>query len=250
MSTSDENRPEPPYDEDGTARRDFLKKAATGAAAAAGGLAFVGGQASAAQPPTPPAVGAEIPCSCLAPGVPLTIETTTVQIDFSGQIKVRVESSNPLNPWSLKLKVIGHEVTGTDNGDSGEEAKSAQREGLGRVHIKQSDAEVTPESLLEMTQQSPPKFEQTMFLDFTMTIENPPQQLMERSLGVSLSKKPEPLVLATKNPGKLVGHLNSFPPEKEVYQLQNPIELVVPDQSETIATIDRFPVQVGSLDDS
>lgn len=246
------NEPEDPR-EDGTDRRSFLKKAATGAAAAAGGLAF-GGQASASpRLPDPPAVGAEIPCSCLAPGVPLTIQAATVRIDFSGQIKVRVESANPLNPWSLKLKVIGHDVSGYDNGDDGNDqsdSKSAQREGLGRVRIKQSDAEFTPDSLLEMTNKFPPKFEQTMFLDFTMTIENPPQGLMERALGVSMTKRPEPLVLSTKNPGKLVGQLDQFPPQGAPYKLQNPIELVLPNHDETIATLDKFPVTVGDLSGS
>ncbi|MBA8824984.1 hypothetical protein FHX42_002331 [Saccharopolyspora lacisalsi] len=251
MTDTNDNGPKEPQDGDGTGRRDFLKKAATGAAAAAGGLAFGSSQAFASpRLPEPPEVGAEIPCSCLAPGVPLTIQTSTIRIDFSGRIKVRVEAANPLNPWSLKLKVIGHEVTGYDNGDSGDNetnAKSAPREGLGQVRIKQSDAEFTPNSLLEMTNKFPPKFEQTMFLDFTMTIENPPQQVMERALGVSMTKKPEPLVLSTKNPGKLVGQLDQFPPQGAPYKLQNPIELVMPNHDETIATLDKFPVTVGEI---
>lgn len=56
----------------------------------------------------------------------------------------------------------------------------------------------------------------------------------------------EPLVLSTKNPGKLIGQLDNFPPKGEIYQLENPISLVIPDNpGEIVATIDKFPVQVG-----
>ncbi|WP_116047061.1 hypothetical protein [Amycolatopsis palatopharyngis] len=235
----------------GPNRRDFFKTSAAFAGAAAGLAAFGGAPAFAAQSPrqipSPPPLGAEIPCSCLAVNTPLTVRAATVTVDFRGEIRVRVEASDPLDPWSLRLKVIGHKVSANDNGE-GNDPGSRQDQGLGEITIEQGDFETTPDSLVKMLSQSPPKWEQTMFLDFTMTIERPPEELMRRALGVSLSRAPEPLVLSTKEPGKLIGQLDNFPPKGEIYQLQNPINLVIPDNpDEVVASIDKFPVKVGGL---
>ncbi|KAI8874368.1 hypothetical protein GQ42DRAFT_159843 [Ramicandelaber brevisporus] len=71
-----------------------------------------------------------------------------------------------------------------------------------------------------------------------MTIDQPDLMLRKR----------EPLVLTTKNPAKLVGQLTQFPPRGDLYQLQSPVELVLPDEPETtIATIEKFPVKMGGL---
>jgi hypothetical protein len=258
MTNSDHDANEDLSAED-PSRRDFLRKTVAGAAAAAGaaaGLTASGGtQAFAAdsprQIPTPPPVGAEIPCSCLALNTPLTVQAATITVDFRGQISIKVSASDPLDPWSLRLKVIGHRVHGYDSGSGDDEsgkARASQNDGLGEITIEQSDTEVTPDSLLKMVSQYPPRWEQTMFLDFTMTIENPPSDTMGRALGVSMNRASEPLVLTTKNPGKLVGQLTSFPPKGELYRLQNPIDLVLPDNpDETIASLDKFPVKVGGL---
>jgi hypothetical protein len=242
--TNSENKDEPEaqHPTENSSRRDFLRKSVAGAAAvtgAAAGLTAAGGSmASAAnsprQLPTPPPVGAEIPCSCLALNTPLTVQAATLTVDFRGEIRIRVSASNPLDPWSLRLKVIGHRVR-------------AQDDTLGEITIEQADTEVTPDSLLTMVSQYPPRWEQTMFLDFTLTIERPPEETMRRALGVQ-PRQSEPLVLTTKNPGKLVGQLSEFPPRGELYRLQNPIDLVLPDNpDETIASIDKFPVKVGGL---
>lgn len=242
--TNSENKdvPEEQHPSDGSSRRDFLRTGVAGAAMVAGaaaGLTAAGASpASAAQTPrqlpTPPPVGAEIPCSCLALNTPLTVQAATVTVDFRGEIRIRVSASNPLDPWSLRLTVIGHRVHAHDDN-------------LGEITIEQADTEVTPDSLLRMVSQYPPRWEQTMFLDFTLTIENPPEETMRRALGVT-PKQSEPLVLTTKNPGMLVGQLSHFPPRGELYQLQNPIDLVLPDNpDETVASIDKFPVKVGGL---
>lgn len=233
----------------GPNRRDFFRTSAAVAGAAAGLTAFGGATAFAAQAPRqippPPPVGAEIPCSCLALNTPLRIQAATVTVDFRGEIRIRVEASNPLDPWSLRLKVIGHKVTAIDDGQG---KPGSRQQGLGEITIEQNDIEVTPDSLVQMVSTSPPKWEQTMFLNFTMTIERPPAALMGRALGVSLNRAPEPLVLSTREPGKLIGQLNSFPPKGELYQLQNPIDLILPDRpEEVIASIQQFPVKVGGL---
>lgn len=55
-------------------------------------------------------------------------------------------------------------------------------------------------------------------------------------------------MLTTKNPSRFVGHPAQFPPQGDVYKLQNPIDLVLPDDpDQNIGTIHKFPVAVGSL---
>lgn len=218
-------------------RRQFLKGAA--AAAAMGGMAAGGllGGASAADAVTPglPPVGAEIPCSCLAVNTPLRLETGLVSVDFRGGIKVRVDV-NPDDPFnSVRLRVIGHRVT----------AELPDRQG-GTITIEQNDIDVDAKSLLRLTQKFPPRYEQIMVLSFTMTIDQPEKML--RGLGIRSSKAYEPLVLTTKDPAKLIGQLTQFPPRGDLYRLQNPVDLILPDDPDkTMATIERFPVKVGGL---
>ncbi len=58
----------------------------------------------------------------------------------------------------------------------------------------------------------------------------------------------EPLILTTKDPALLIGKLTQFPPKGDLYQLQNPVDLVLPDDADTtIATIEKFPVKVGGF---
>ena len=78
-------------------------------------------------------------------------------------------------------------------------------------------------------------------------------ELPERDGGTITIDQPddarsEPLVLTTKDPALLIGKLTQFPPRGDLYQLQNPVDLVLPDDPDTtIATIQRFPVKVGGL---
>jgi hypothetical protein len=133
---------------------------------------------------------------------------------------VRVEENLAGGLGGLKLRIIGHEV-------------SADSPVLGRVTISQADTEVTPLSLLEVISTLPPKFRQTMFLDFTVTIEKPPG-------GGS------PLVLSnTKTAALINNNLPQFPPQGNVYQLQAPVDLApigAPDQ--VVAQLRQFPVTV------
>ncbi|MFG2260968.1 hypothetical protein [Streptomyces mirabilis] len=84
-----------------------------------------------------------------------------------------------------------------DNGDGGS------------ITIEQNDVDVDPKSLLRVTQNFPPKFENIMVLDFTMTIEQPGN-----------GNGGEPLVLTTKDPAKLIGTITQYPPKGDLYQLQ------------------------------
>ncbi len=168
-----------------------------------------------------PSVGLEIPCSCYAINVPLQVDVLgLVTLDFKGGITVRVEGNLREGLGGLRLRIIGHEV-------------SADSPVLGTVTIRQSDIDVTPLSLLEITKTLPPTFRQTMFLDFTMEIEKPPG-------GGS------PLVLSTTKTAALINpNLTRFPPQGDVYQLQAPVDLApvdAPDQ--VVAQLQQFPVTV------
>lgn len=226
----------------GADRRGFLK--GTAAAALGVGAAAVAGSPSAAAEEVRtfsglPPIGAEIPCSCLAINTPLRIRTSLVSVDFRGGIKVRVDV-NPDDPHnSVRLRVVGHRVSAELPG--GDDRASA-----GTITIEQNDIDVDAKSLLRLTQKFPPQYEQIMVLSFTMTIDQPDDLL--RRAGVRSPKAYEPLVLTTKDPAVLKGILTQFPPRGDLYQLQNPVELVLPDDPDTVvATIERFPVKVGGL---
>lgn len=168
-----------------------------------------------------PPIGLEIPCSCYAVNVPLSVNVLgLVQLDFKGGITVRVEENLASGLGGVKLRVIGHEV-------------SANSPVLGTVTISQADTDLTPLSLLEIIQNLPPTFRQTMFLDFTVTIEKPPGG-------------GPPLVLSnTKTAALINNNLPQFPPQGNVYQLQAPVDLApvgAPDQ--VVAQLQQFPVTV------
>jgi hypothetical protein len=232
-----------PNEHAGGDRRGFLKGAAAAAALGRGGAApggLLGGPAAQAAPGPGglPPIGAEIPCSCLAINTPLQIRTALVSVDFRGGIKVRVDV-NPDDPYnSVRLRVVGHRVSAELPGGDDKQG--------GTITIEQNDVDVDAKSLLTLTQKFPPKYEQIMVLSFIMTIDQPEKVL--RAAGIKSSKAYEPLVLTTKNPAQLVGQLTQFPPRGDLYRLQNPVDLVLPDDPDTtIATIQKFPVKVGGL---
>jgi hypothetical protein len=190
------------------------------------------GAPSAQSAPAPsglPPIGAEIPMSIFAKSVPLRIRTSLVSVDFRGGIKVRVDV-NPDDPMnSTRLRVVGFRLTAElPHADSIMQGST--------ITIEQNDVDVDATSLLRLTQRFPPRYEQVMLLSFTMTIDQP---------GDSVA---EPLVLTTKDPAKLIGHLTQFPPRGDLYQLQNPVDLVLPDDPDTtIATIEKFPAKIGGV---
>jgi hypothetical protein len=218
----------------GSDRRRFIKgaaatAAATAAVAAAGDLlpapAFaaehaLGGAKSLGLFPFPlPAVGVEIPCSCYAANVPLQINTGIVNLDFKGGIRVRVETSDATG---LKLSVIGHQVVATSPV-------------LGTVTISQADTTVTPLSLLQIGTSFPPTPQMLMFLDFTLTISNPPGG-------------GGPLTVSTLQPAQLLAtNVTAFPPQNLTYNLQAPIPLGAPGSDPATAPVNLlgFPVTVN-----
>ncbi|GAA1943992.1 twin-arginine translocation signal domain-containing protein [Amycolatopsis minnesotensis] len=227
----------------GPDRRNFLKGAAATAALGVTGVAagalFGGSEAMAAPQTGLPPIGSDIAMGYIALNTPLRIRTALVPVDFKGQIRTRVEL-DPGDPVrSVRLKVVGHWATGKL--PAGRDA----RQGGGTITIEQNDVDVDTKSLLKLTQRFPPRYEQIMVLSFTMTIDQPETL---RAAGVPSNRLDEPLVLTTKDPAQLVGKLTQFPPRGDLYQLQNPVDLILPDEPDTtIATIEKFPVKVGGL---
>ena len=169
-----------------------------------------------------PPIGAELSCSMYAVNVPLRIDVLgVVTLDFKGGIKFRVVENLAGGLGGVRLKIIGHEV-------------SADSPVLGKVTIRQADVEVTPLSLLEIISNSPPTYRNTIFHDFTVTIERAPGG-------------GPPLVLSNTKTGVLIyERLTVFPPQGSVYQLQAPVDLApVSAPNEVVAQLQHFPVTMS-----
>lgn len=166
-----------------------------------------------------PPIGLEIPISGYAVNVPLQVNVLgVITLDFKGGIRFRVEGNINEGLGGVKLRIIGHEM-------------SADSPVLGKVTLAQADIDVTPLSLLELISESPPTFRNTIFHDFTLTIEKPPGG-------------GPPMVLSNVKTAALLNtKLTAFPPQGAVYQLQQPIDLApagAPNQ--VVATLLQFPV--------
>lgn len=173
-----------------------------------------------------PPIGAEIPCSMLGINTPLQLKDSLVSVDFRGGIKHRVDvdPEDPIN--SVRMRTIGFRISAELPSDDGGDG--------GTVTIEQNDIDVDPKSLLRQTQQFPPQYESVWGLPFCMTIDRPGNG------GVQ--------VLTTKDPARLVARLTQYPPRGDLYQLQNPVDLVDPENpGVTVATLQKLPVKVGGL---
>lgn len=167
-----------------------------------------------------PPIGLEIRCISYAFNVPLRVVALgIITLDFRGGWRVRVEENIASDLGGVKLKVIGNEWT-------------ADSPVLGQVTISQADIDTTPLSPLEIIGSSP-VYCNTMFLDFTVTFEKPPGG-------------GPPLMLAnTKTATLLNDHLRNFPPEGDVYQLQEPVDLAPAGNSDQVlAQLQQFPLTV------
>lgn len=169
-----------------------------------------------------PPIGLEIPCSSYAVNVPLKVEGLGVlTMDFKGGWKVRVEANINGGLGGVKLKIIGNEW-------SGDSPK------LGKVTISQADTDQTPLSLLEITSDNPRTLRDTMFLDFTMTIERPPGG-------------GPPLRLSNVKSARMLNEkLTVYPPQGSMYQLQEPVDFApAGEPSKVVATLLQYPLTVS-----
>ena len=144
--------------------------------------------------PLLPPIGAEIPCSMLAINAKLEFKGKTLELDFRGGIKQRIDvnPNDPIN--SVKLRTVGFRV-------------SAQLDDGMTVSIEQNDVDVDPQSSLRTTQ-SFPKFEQRDVLTFTAVFEQ--------------KSGDEPVILTTKNPMVLVRAAHPVPAQGRPLPARSP----------------------------
>ncbi|MGA4863693.1 hypothetical protein ACPB9J_13715 [Streptomyces lavendulocolor] len=175
--------------------------------------------ASRADVPGLPPIGAEVPVSMLALGSTFEYGGTTYSLDFQGGTKQRVEPNNDNPTTSVRLRTLGFQVMAqADDGSS--------------ITLELSGADTEAASTLTLTQQFPPIIEERDVISITATITRPGQ---------------EPVTLDSKDPMVLLArHLRAYPPQREIYQLQQPVELA--DRAgHTAATLWHFPAMRGYL---
>lgn len=104
-----------------------------------------------------PSIGQEIPVACHASDTPLRVDALgLVTVDIKGGFRARVEQEVQAG---VKLKVVGFEMSG----DSPV---------LGRVTLAWADLGTSPLSAVEVNGSS--NYRNTMYFDWTLTIEKPP----------------------------------------------------------------------------
>ncbi|MFI7121779.1 twin-arginine translocation signal domain-containing protein [Amycolatopsis sp. NPDC049868] len=207
----------------GIGRRRFLTTAA-----ATGGMAALGllgtSTASAQQAGLPP-IDNDVRLGGRAVDAQFRFRGVLASVDFRVGMEFRVVR-NPEDPdTSVLLEFTQLNFTAELPGDDGSEST---------VTIEQRDEDVKPKSVLRLVQRDPLKFKNILVPPpFTVTIEHPDEA---------------PQVLAPKNPMKLIGNPTNFPPSGALYKLQDPVDLVVPDDPDTtIARIRRFPVKLRGV---
>lgn len=215
---------------------------ASGTLGIAGLLALTPAMAHAATPPHRAAAANELPpvgerdTEPLAGGFAFTLNGQQCHANVAGSVNEYVIAQDAADDADTVVEG-GLKLRGTEACDSG---SNQTRASGGTVTIEQNDVEVDPNSLLRITQHFPPKYEQLMTLSFTMVIDQPEASNARASA--------EPLILTTKDPAQLIGKLTQFPPNGDLYRLQNPIDLVdLENPDTTVATIEKFPVKVGGL---
>jgi hypothetical protein len=203
-------------------RRDTRSGDGPGACPVFGsGSAIVGGnddQGDTVMPQLPP-IGAEIPCSMLALDAEFEYEGDTFVADFRGGIKQRVDVNPADLTNSVRLRVVGFRMLGETHGL--------------KVVLEQDDVDVEAHSILRVTQQSPLRFEQRDVLTFTAAFEK---------------AEGDRVVLTTTKPMVMIGETTQYPPKADLFQLEAPVDLVMPDDPETaVGRITVFSYKNGGL---
>lgn len=167
--------------------------------------------------------GDELACELEATQVPLTIEGVgDVTLDLAGATTLRIED-NPPDTDGVDVSVPAFELR-------------TETPELGVVTITMTESDDPPpvSEITEGQSTGTAGVEHVMQLNLTVTIAAPPEG-------------GEPLVLTSTRPaGFLSRSLTGFPPQGDVYQLQEPVDLApVGDPSQVTAQIMRFPVQVS-----
>jgi hypothetical protein len=152
--------------------------------------------------------------------VPLRLHALgVVTLSFEGRITLQVVDSLDTGR-GVQLRLIELDV-------------AAAHGELGKVVLREAEFDTTPYSRLELVGSGAPRLRETLFLDFTLIISEPPDG-------------GPPLVLANKQTATLVDdQLAMFPPRGSVHYLQQPIDLApVGEPERIIAQLIELPIAV------
>jgi hypothetical protein len=194
-------------------------------------LTLAGPAASAADFPIP---GASFKISLSAEELTFTCGTKTHSISLKGSASLEAGMPSPARPLSLPMKVTAAELSGTSSA-FGEVTASLDGTPIGEL-VKQSAAMPFPAR-------------HVLPLKLNITFERASCGGGADHFARGSSWRAfEPLVLTTKDPAQLIGSLTQFPPKGDLYQLQNPVDLIdLENPDMAVATIQKFPVKVGGL---
>ncbi|WP_378730715.1 hypothetical protein [Nocardia brasiliensis] len=169
--------------------------------------------------PLPP-IGAEIPSSMIAIDSAFEYNGQSYTLDFKGGIRQRVEA-DPGGPGNnVRLRTIGFGV-------------KAELPDGGTVTLEQDEVDIDSQSKLRLTQKFPPSYEERDVISISAKIELPDQ---------------EPVAVRAKAPMILTAKLTRYPAQGERYMLEKPVDLVDPDQPNTVvARLTKFNSQRGAL---
>lgn len=226
--------------EAGADRRAFLRTTAAGVAAAAGTAVGLPGTAGAARSapadlPNPPGPGDRYAATFRAPRTPVSGLDSgaaggsapgsagfagTARLDFQGEIGFQVTAGDPQHPWNVRMRVTRFRATAFDSRE------------LGQVTLELGTS--SPEGLLVVTSEHPPRWRHAVLLDLAMTVENPPA-----------GSGDEPLVLRSTSPAELTGDLDLFPPQGSDYVLDRAVGFASAG-GDVEAELSRFPMRVGN----
>lgn len=186
-------------------------------------LTLLTGAVASADTPGTPTPGSVITLPEEARGVVLTCGGRSYTLDLSGAGQMVVGSPSTVGDVPHVAVTTQVEDLIGYSPDFGEVTVSERMPEVGDLAIGKVDTDIMP-------------------MDLTFIIQNNPCR------PATSPAKREPLVLTTKSPDKLIGTLKEFPPKGDLYQLQNPVDLIdLENPDVTVATIEKFPVKVGGL---
>ncbi|MFF2654138.1 hypothetical protein [Streptomyces sp. NPDC058045] len=207
-----------------------IRFASTAVAAAAGAVLLTVAPAATAAAPTgsaatAPAARAAAPLQAEFPvtvkGAEMTYQGRTYTFDLTGKASITVDAPTP-----GKLTT---QATGTLS-------VTAENTELGKI-VMQSTA-IGTASFNSALKPFPAKLD--LSANGALSIEN-------AGTTAEGTQASEPMVLQTQTPAHLMGNLNQFPPSGDVLALQNPVDLAAGDSSDTVASVTKFPLTVGTM---
>ncbi|WP_030390125.1 hypothetical protein [Streptomyces sp. NRRL S-241] len=166
-----------------------------------------------------PGIGVEVPTTMTAVDVPLEVDGVLVKVNLQGRMRQRTEALPGESPnQAVRLRTIAFHLEG-ETADGGL-----------RVMFDLDGADASPASTLRVRSNFPPSLEETDVVALVATIRRAGQ--------------PE-IALHSVHPAVLTATLSVFPPRGDDYQLENPVDFVVPGTATPVARLLALPARRG-----